>query len=175
MSNPGSDATPAGGTGQTEQILRLLDETEGKRHLIVNAFERLLTQALPAGEIADTGSLPFPKDRILECLILEIIAAPDQDTVDYLSEVARWLSFFQDGVGSRRLSPLPDLADLPTGSAEDLWRIVEMTAAHPDHEAHRAFSRVQEQDAASIALRIDGALAVRERIGVLRKRASSRA
>jgi len=86
-------------TGSNARNRQLAEERYEKKLKIALDFGSSLEKC-PEGLVRDTTLLPYPKQELLDALLLSIISAPNEQLADAFGVAAMALSGYQDGVGT---------------------------------------------------------------------------
>jgi hypothetical protein len=79
-------------------------EEAKRRELIISEYGNYIEHNPPVGDIRDISELPFPKEEILDAIVLEIVRENNDVRVESMKACAFMLSDFQENVGPTSLT-----------------------------------------------------------------------
>ena len=110
--------------------------------------------------IKDLSVLPYPKEIILDAILLELARGPSEHMTNSLSVGAISLAQYQPGVGEKPLKML-DVDEFPSANDEAAMTALIQRLARPEAEANKArfdsFNRVVEEDLKKINAKVAAA------------------
>ncbi|HEX6957770.1 MAG TPA: hypothetical protein VF194_07270 [Ferrovibrio sp.] len=134
----------------------VLEQTAARRNMIANFGAFIEEHPLQPTDIYDQGTLPHPKDVLLDAMLLELTRTNDATEQSTLQAGAMLLARFQPGVGPTPLSQLG--VDLTKMDGLDPTVLVKMIAANSTAAAWEKFKSAVDAEELSILAKTRAAI-----------------